>query len=121
VAGVFDATGPRRSFADVASACASVSSSAPHLVDPGEAWLLGQGVAPWAGPESLPLWVPSGDAGHNARSARAVQAAGLVTRPLSATVEDALRWERELGLERTRRAGLTPARESELVAAHPGA
>ena len=120
-AGVFDATGPRRCFADVASACASAAAASPALVDPGEPWLLAQGVAPWAGPDSLPLWVPSEDAGHNARSARAVQAAGLTTRPLSESVEAALRWETELGLARERRAGLSPAREAELIAAHAGA
>ena len=37
--------------------------------------------------------------------------AGLRLRPLADTVEAALRWERERGLERDRRAGLTPRRE----------
>ena len=42
--------------------------------------------------------------------------AGLRLRPVAATVEAALRWERERGLERDRRAGLTPRREQELLA-----
>ena len=42
-------------------------------------------------------------------------AAGLTTRPLEQTVEDALRWEQELGVARRRLAGLSPARERQLL------
>jgi nucleoside-diphosphate-sugar epimerase len=121
VSGVYDATGPRRSIGEVVSACLAATApdtaSQPRLVDPGEPWLLAEGVAPWMGPESLPLWVPSEDyAGHNTRTVEAVHAAGLTTRPLEETVRDALRWETELGLDRERRSGLTPPREASLLA-----
>lgn len=116
VSGTFDATGPQRPFSAVASACATATSVSAAFADPGEPWLLAAGVAPWAGPDSLPLWVPAELAGHNARSASAVQAAGLTIRPLADTVADALRWEAERGLGRARRAGLEPTRETELLA-----
>lgn len=116
VAGVFDATGPQRRFSEVLAACASAASVPLRYADPGESWLLANGVAPWAGPDSLPLWVPSEAAGHNARAASAVREAGLTVRPLEQTVSDALRWEVERGLWRDRRAGLSPVREAELLA-----
>jgi len=43
-------------------------------------------------------------------------AAGQVERPLVETIADALAWERELGIDRPRRAGLDPDREWELLA-----
>lgn len=116
LAGIFDATGPQRRFVDVAGACAAAAAVPVDFTDPGEAWLLAEGVAPWAGPDSLPLWVPSDVAGHNARSAGAARAAGLEVRPLEGTVVDALRWEVARGLVRDRRAGLGPVREAELLA-----
>ncbi len=116
LAGTFDAVGGRLAFADVVNACESVSGTMPQLVDPGERWLVDAGVAPWAGQDSLPLWLPQAThAGMVSRKAEAARAAGLSARPLSETMDDALRWERELGLDRERRAGLSPAREAELL------
>ncbi len=71
---------------------------------------------PWAGPESLPLWLPAAEyAGHMTRTNAAAVSAGLTLSPLTETVAAALRWERERGLGRPRRAGLSPQREAELV------
>ena len=116
LAGAFDATGSSLTFADVSAVCSSVTGTTPGLVDPGEELLIEARVAPWAGPDSLPLWLPrETHGGMAARKAAAVRAAGLITRPLADTVRDSLRWERELGLDRRRRAGLSPERESELL------
>lgn len=116
VAGTFDATGPQLTFADVAAACQSVTGNRPALVEPREAWLVDAGVAPWAGPDSLPLWLPrQTHGGMAARKAHAVRESGLGTRPMTDTVGNSLRWERELGLDRERRAGLNPGREADLL------
>ncbi len=48
----------------------------------------------------------------------AARALGLRLRPLGDLVADSLRWERERGLDRDRRAGLTLDRERELLEAH---
>ncbi|HSJ20945.1 MAG TPA: oxidoreductase [Nocardioidaceae bacterium] len=116
-AGTFDVVGDQLHFRDVASACVRASGLDPVLVQPGEAWLSDAGVSPWAGPESLPLWLPRGQyRGMVTRSGARARRAGLSCRSLFESVSDSLRWEEELGLVRTRLAGLTRAREQELLA-----
>jgi hypothetical protein len=50
------------------------------------------------------------------RANDAARSAGLRFRPLAESVQAALRWERERGVGRDRRAGLSPGRERELLA-----
>ena len=85
-----------------------------RLADP--AWLSAHGVSPWAGPESLPLWLPKDAFGLMARSGAAARAAGLRLRPFDQTLESVLADEKSRGLGRERRAGLSQAREAELLA-----
>jgi nucleoside-diphosphate-sugar epimerase len=81
-------------------------------------WLASHGVQPWAGPKSLPLWLPGADhAGFAARSDRLALDWGLDRRPLVETLRGALDYEVRLGLDRDRRAGLTRAEELELLGA----
>ncbi len=81
-------------------------------------WLTEKLVAPWAGPDSLPLWLPLPEyAGFMSRDVSASVAAGLRTRGTAEIATAALEWERVLGLERDRRSGITPEREAELLAA----
>lgn len=82
-----------------------------------DAWLLKQGVRPWAGPRSLPLWVPAADAaGFGRRSAQLAREAGLRCRPLSDTFRDVLAWESQRATPAApRRAGLTEAQAAELL------
>jgi 2'-hydroxyisoflavone reductase len=67
------------------------------------------------GPESLPLWAPDLGDLMSLSSAEA-QAAGLRLRPVESTVAAALRWERELGIDRQRTSGLSAERESAVLA-----
>jgi 2'-hydroxyisoflavone reductase len=70
-------------------------------------WLLNQGVSPWAGPMSLPLWVPGPDAaGFGRRSDVLALSAGLLRRPLNETLADALAWELSRPAPVARRAGM---------------
>ncbi|MFP5252453.1 MAG: NAD-dependent epimerase/dehydratase family protein [Actinomycetes bacterium] len=115
--GVVNAVGPVRTLGEIVQTCREVTGSRARPVAADGVWLSGQGVEPWMGPESLPLWLPLPEyAGHPARDRSRAEAAGLTTRPLQDTVRGALAWEQELGLERPRRAGLSSRRERELLA-----
>jgi hypothetical protein len=73
-------------------------------------------VSPWAGPRSVPLWVPSTHVGFTDRDTSPALRAGLAVRALAETAADVLAYERSLGLDRPRLAGLTTAEENELLA-----
>ena len=114
--GVFNAVGDTVSVADVIAACAAVTGHEPVAAEASDAWLAEHEVAPWMGPASLPLWLPQDEyAGFMTRRNDAARTAGLVLRPLRETAAAALDWERERGLGRERRAGLTPERELALL------
>lgn len=118
VAGTYNAVGDVCSIADVLRACAAAVGHSPRWVEVSDAWLTAHEVEPWMGPESLPLWLPQpAYAGFMTRRNDAARAAGLDLRPLADTVPAALRWERECGLTRARRAGLSRGREDALVRA----
>ena len=119
-AGVVNAVGDHATVGDVLDASVAASRRSPRFVAADDAWLTSQGIEPWAGDESLPLWLPQpGYAGFMTRRNDAARAAGLRPRPLADTVAAALVWERESGLERSRRAGLSRRRERELLASLP--
>ena len=77
--------------------------------------LLDRDVRYWAGPRSLPLWLPRSDAAFAQRSGRAFVATGGRTRPLEQTVAAVLADERARGLTRARRSGLTPVEEDAVL------
>ncbi|WP_327290293.1 NAD-dependent epimerase/dehydratase family protein [Streptomyces sp. NBC_01198] len=116
--GTYDAVGPIVPFGEwVALSRESGGHTGPE-VEAGADWLLDQHVEQFMGPDSLAMWTTGPDwAGFSARSGSAARAAGLRHRPRAEMLADTLRWEREQGLDRPRRAGLTPQRERELLAA----
>ncbi len=86
-----------------------------EALDAPEEWLLEQGIDYWAGPDSLPLWLPPGHEGFCNRSNTAAKAAGMAIRRWQETLAATLEDERRRGLERPRKAGLTPATEARLA------
>ncbi|MET0695652.1 MAG: NAD-dependent epimerase/dehydratase family protein [Propionibacteriaceae bacterium] len=115
VSGTFNAVGDAVALGEVVDLAAQVAGSeAEQVVVDGE-WLAEAGVEYWAGPESLPLWLPPTYTGFGARSNAAAVAAGLQLSPPADLMTECLDWERELGLDRERRAGLSSAREAELL------
>ena len=114
--GVVDAVGHSVSFAEFLSQARDVTGFEGEIVEADDPWLLDHDVRYWAGPRSLPLWIPVQDAGFARRSNAAYLAAGGTVRPLVDTLRRTLDDELDRGVDRERRSGLAAAEEAVLVA-----
>lgn len=120
--GVFNVAAPqgRDTFGDLVRACvaevAAQAQAPAELTWVDENWLVRQAVTQWT---EIPLWRHA--AAPWALDTSRAQAAGLVCRPLAATVADTGTWLRAGGRpvphERFAQHGLVPEREAELLAA----
>lgn len=116
--GVFDAVGPVVAFGEWVEAARRIGGHTGPVVTVSSRWLVDQGVEEFMGPGSLAMWITDpGWAGFSARSGQAARAAGLTHRSYDDVLGDVLGWEREQGLDRSRRAGLDGDRENELLRA----
>jgi len=108
--GTYNATNTGVPWAELVETCRSVASSNARFVWVPGAFLAEQGVGQWM---ELPLWIHDREEKglHSTDVSRAV-AAGLTFRPLEETVAATLE-----EAETTDTAGLSPAREAELLAA----
>jgi 2'-hydroxyisoflavone reductase len=111
--GVLDGVGPVESWGGFLSEIGVGVETAPELVWAPSARLLELGVEPWAGPGSLPVWLPPELAGTLAHDPSPAVAAGLVTRPLRDTARDTLGWVRATPDARV--SGLTREEEGALL------
>jgi nucleoside-diphosphate-sugar epimerase len=111
--GVFNAVGEEVPLGE--HLAAARSGTDVRAVEAPEAWLAEQGVAEWAGPRSLPLWLADeGWQGFAARDGSRARAAGLEHRPLAETLRDVLAWE-EAQPAHPHGAGLTDEDERALL------
>jgi nucleoside-diphosphate-sugar epimerase len=116
--GAFNAVGPSHTLGEVFAASRRATGHGGRVVRADETFLTEHDVNPWAGPRSLPLWVPGAAmSGFAARDRSAAVAAGLTDSGLDTLVERSLAWERAQPADRRRQAGLTDAEQAELLAA----
>lgn len=101
---------------DLLAAARAVAGHTGPVVAADPAWLTAREVSHWAGPRSLPLWLPDDLPGFATHSAAAYRAAGGGIRPLDETLRRTLVDERGRGLDRTRSTGLTRDEELALLA-----
>lgn len=118
VSGVFNVSGQTMPLPQHLGVARRVAGHTGPVVEADQQWLTTQGVEPWMGARSLPLWLPDPDwAGFNAMDSSKARSAGLVTRPLEDTLADTLAWELRRDHALTRRAGLSDADERALLQA----
>jgi nucleoside-diphosphate-sugar epimerase len=115
--GVRNAVGDVVSFGEVVATGRAVAGHAGEIVEASDDWLVANDVNPWSGPRSLPLWLPGEMRGFMTRSHTVYRTEGGGLRPLHDTLERTLADERDRGLDRERRAGLTRADELALITA----
>jgi 2'-hydroxyisoflavone reductase len=114
--GVYDGIGPSMPLGDLLTQCAEGVDAEVSWTWVDQAFLTEHEVEPWAGPASIPLWLPRPE--YDGLPAHDVQPsldAGLVVRPLAETTRDTLAW-----LDATPDAvvgGISLDRERELLAA----
>ncbi|MBO3094825.1 NAD-dependent epimerase/dehydratase family protein [Cellulomonas dongxiuzhuiae] len=115
--GAVDAVGRPVPLADVLAEVRDAAASDAEVVPVDDATLLAHDVRYWAGPRSLPLWLPAEHTGFALRDGSAYLAAGGTLRPLRDTISRVLADEVARGVDRPRRAGLTPDEERGVLAA----
>jgi nucleoside-diphosphate-sugar epimerase len=113
--GVYDGIGPTQSRGAVLAECLAAVGSSATLTWVDRAFLEAHDVRRWAGPRSLPLWLPLPEYGGFAtRDTGPAREAGLTLRPVAETASDTLDWWRAHG---GKVDGLTIEEEQDVLAA----
>ena len=113
--GIYNAVGSERDFSAVLLAAARVAGHTGELIMAEDDWLTAHDINYWAGPRSLPLWLPRGDTALARRSRSRFVEAGGTERSLQNTLQAVLKDERARGLDRERRSGLTQQEQQVLL------
>lgn len=117
--GAVNTIGPSCPMAEFLDAAREVCSFRGQIVEVDDDTLFAHDVRYWAGPRSLPLWLPPDHIGFSQRDTSAFRACGGTTRPLRETIARCRDDELARGLDRPRRSGLTPAEEEAVLDAAP--
>ncbi|TWX38480.1 NAD-dependent epimerase/dehydratase family protein [Frigoribacterium sp. ACAM 257] len=113
--GPVTAAGEPLPLAEVLEEARLAAGTDPELVPVDDAWLLEHDVRWWAGPRSLPMWLPLEASGFARRGTAAFRAAGGTARPLAETMRRVRDDELARGVDRPRRSGLAPDEEAALL------
>ncbi|NQX06001.1 reductase [Rathayibacter sp. VKM Ac-2856] len=115
--GAVDAVGPVVPLGEFLAEAAALAGFSGHVVHVDDETLLAHDVRYWAGPRSLPLWLPADAIGFSSRSTGSFLRAGGRHRPWQETLHRVLDDERARGIDRSRRSGLDPLAEQDVLAA----
>jgi 2'-hydroxyisoflavone reductase len=115
--GIFNAKGSkdRLTMGEFLQTCKQTIDNDCEFLWVDEDALAEAGVQPWT---ELPLWIPASNlefAGFMQMDCRKAFDSGLTPRPLTETIADTLAWDQTRDPSMPRKAGLLPARESELL------
>jgi 2'-hydroxyisoflavone reductase len=114
--GVVDGIGPVHRFEDFLDQVAAGVGASPTWTWVDQGFLTEQGVEPWAGPGSVPMWLPRPEYdGMLAHDADLPREAGLTTRPVADTARDTATWVDATPEVVT--TGISREREAEVLAA----
>ncbi|WP_435745904.1 NAD-dependent epimerase/dehydratase family protein [Microbacterium sp. PMB16] len=113
--GAVNAVGDVHPLVDVLDSMRTASAHTGDTVIAADDWLVAHGVDHWMGERSLPLWLPPEMTGFMTRSNAAFHGSGGTLRPLADTIARVVADERQRGVDRARRAGLTRAEERALL------
>ena len=114
--GPVNAVGAVHTMQEFLDVTAATTGFTGELISASDQHLIAAGIRYWAGPSSLPLWLPTADAAFAQRNGSAFLKTGGTLRPLASTLQGVLADEIERGLHRVRRSGLTF--EEECTALH---
>ncbi|WP_440708723.1 NAD-dependent epimerase/dehydratase family protein [Herbiconiux sp. YIM B11900] len=117
VTGTINAVGEIHPMRNFFSAAVEATGYGGDLVPLDDRFLLAQGVNHWAGPRSLPLWLPETDTAFLQRSGASFLATGGTLSFLDDTLARVLADETARNAHRERRAGLTPPEERAVLEA----
>ncbi len=113
--GTVNAVGAAHDMNHFFATVGAVTGTQVELVQVDDHILLAQAVQYWAGPHSLPLWLPESDGGFAQRNGAAYLASGGMLRTLGESVSRVLDDEIARGIERPRRSGLTAEEEAAVL------
>jgi nucleoside-diphosphate-sugar epimerase len=120
ISGVYDGIGAPVGRAEFLAGVARGLSTEPKLTWVEQEFLIEQGVQPWSGDRSLPMWLPLPEyAGFLSRDVSDALAAGLVTRDVADTARATHQWlisADQAGGDGGFRTGLRAEEEAELLA-----
>lgn len=116
ITGTYNVVGKGHDFAAFLAMAGEVAGHEGRFVAADDDWLVSHNVNYWAGPHSLPLWLPRDDIPFAQRSNAGFLATGGEERELRETLKNVLADEDARGLSRARRSGLTRTEETDLLA-----
>ncbi|GAA3519743.1 SDR family oxidoreductase [Aeromicrobium panaciterrae] len=116
VTGIVHGAGERTIVGDLLTMSAEAAGFEGDQVAASEDWLRARDVEEWMGPRSLPLWLPASHLGMGLMDDTRALEHGLERRSYAEMLADTLVYERDLGLDRERKAGLSRQDELDLIA-----